>query len=517
MEALKPNEVGGIHDPVNLTILDVDEEIRQERIKQVTSVLIYEPSTQFFHPEGLFSEEIFGKVGSPDRMRKFGFIHLNTLILAPKIFRLVCQLGALYNEIMAGKTYAIWDPTLKDFIRVHGDPSEENDADTGFSFFMKHFKEINFKTTDSSLRDERIDVVKQYQSVAVYDNYLVYPAGLRDIRNDTSTGRIVQDDVNKLFMGLIMYTRSIPKGSTSDIYDTVRYQIQSKGLEIYEYLENMLNGKRGFIQGSFARRKVAMGTRNVISAATMISPTPSSPQMLKADEVMVGTFQSLKSVQPLAVFYLNAVFVNPIFGSNHGDQVGLVNIDTKSLEYAAIEEKDRWRFTTSAGVETLINRFENHDLRADPVMLNCEDGTARALCMVYDGFDEVGLCRSLTDLKTSWPYQVDPSLLRPITWIEMFYVIAVLANMGKHATITRYPVINGVGDVPAIPHVASTTPGRQVKFRDMMNPEAPPLILPEYPVVGKPYFDIMAVHPSRLGGFGGDSICVVDLSPDEKV
>ena len=44
------------------TIIDVDKYINENHVQEVTSYYIHEPGTNNFHPEGLFSEEIFGKL-----------------------------------------------------------------------------------------------------------------------------------------------------------------------------------------------------------------------------------------------------------------------------------------------------------------------------------------------------------------------------------------------------------------------------------------------------------------------
>ena len=64
--------------PMNLTILDPEEYIQRKNILPVSSHAMYETSTGRFHPEGLFSEVIFGQVGTNQRLVKRGFIDLHT-------------------------------------------------------------------------------------------------------------------------------------------------------------------------------------------------------------------------------------------------------------------------------------------------------------------------------------------------------------------------------------------------------------------------------------------------------
>jgi hypothetical protein len=500
---LKPNFIGTVDDPVNIGIMDVNDFIHSRKAMPVISSLTLEPSTTLFHDEGLYSETIFGSIGSPDRMLRFGYIELNTTIFNPKIFKLIVQLGSIYKDIMSGATYAVFNPVTKNFERVLGDPLETEGADTGYMFFMRHFHDLTFHTTESSKRDERIEVIEQYKANVLISRYLVQPAGLRDIANDSS-GRLIQDDINKLYVALLMYTRSIPKGSQSPLYDPVRYQIQSKAQEIYEYIENFMDGKRGFIQGSFARRKVAMGTRNVITAATLNAKSPEDPQLLKADDVMVGVYQTIKGLQPYTKHALNSLFITPIFKTEAASQVALSDPKTGKLVYTSLSPATRDAWTSSDSLDKLINRFRNTDLRHKPVLITDTENKQYALTLVYDDGDTIALCRSIDDLEARWPRKVDKAKLRPITYIEMFYLIAEVIAIGKHGLVTRYPVIEQGSAYVAELHVVSTTPARSVELLDLLSPGRDTMTLRQYPVLGSTYMDAMMVHPSKLAALGGD-------------
>ena len=483
--------------------MNVDRFVHDKRAGQVVSSLVKEPSTNLFHDEGLYSEVIFGAIGSPERMLNFGYIDLNTPIFNPKIFRLIVDLGSIYKDIMSGAAYAVFDPVMKDFERVVGDPMDTPGADTGYSFFLKHFPELSFRKTASSRRDERIEVIEMYRQNAIMSKYLVEPAGLRDIVNDSS-GRLTQDDINKLYTSLLLFSRSIPKGSMSPLYDTVRYHIQAKAQEIFEYLENFLDGKRGFIQGSFARRKVAMGTRNVITAAPNKARSPEDPQLLKADDVMVGVYQTIKGLQPFTKHAFRTIFVTPIFKAEAMTNVALSDPVTGQLVYTSISAAERNKWTSSDGLDKLINSFRNTELRSKPMYITDTEGKKFALMFVYDEGDAIALCRSIEDLKKRWPRKVDPKKLRPITYIEAFYLVAETISYGRHGIVTRYPVIEQGSSYVANIHVVSTTPARTVALHDLLVPDSPPYVMRQYPVIGSSYMDAMMVHPSKLAALGGD-------------
>ena len=60
--------------PLNIHLLDVHSDIQQHNYGRVTSPFIYESSSKEFAKSGLFSEDIFGQVGSPQRLTTFGYI-----------------------------------------------------------------------------------------------------------------------------------------------------------------------------------------------------------------------------------------------------------------------------------------------------------------------------------------------------------------------------------------------------------------------------------------------------------
>ena len=54
--------------PFNIVLMNVDQFISDNKLLEVTSPFIHEPSTSNFHKEGIFSEDVFGLVASQDRL-----------------------------------------------------------------------------------------------------------------------------------------------------------------------------------------------------------------------------------------------------------------------------------------------------------------------------------------------------------------------------------------------------------------------------------------------------------------
>mgnify|MGYP003297533734 CR=1 FL=1 len=126
-------------------------------------MFIKEPTSNEFHSQGLFSEDIFGQVGSTDRLISYGYIDLRTQVFHPTIYGHLLRLKALYGQILSSKTYARFDKEEEDLVAC-----SENDegAGTGFKFFLDNFKKIKFKKNASD--EETVDALAK-----VWRNFVV--------------------------------------------------------------------------------------------------------------------------------------------------------------------------------------------------------------------------------------------------------------------------------------------------------------------------------------------------------
>lgn len=494
-------------DPLNIWLMDVNAFIRENKCMPVTSVFIRETTTNEFKHDGLFSEDIFGQINTPDRLVRFGYIDLRTQVLHPLIYINIVKLKALYGEIMARKTYAVFNPETKEFERASEDTE---DANTGYQFFMSHLYDLKFEKNQSLRHNEMVDVIERHQKLLTLFQCLVMPAGLRDLREDE--GKPAADSINKLYSSLINYTLALPTTrTTSDIYDNVRFSIQKKLAEIYDYIFNMIEGKFGFFQRKYGSRNLALGTRNVVSTASMAALSPDDPQYLKMDEIKIPLFQACKMYTPLIIYNIRMLFLNEVFNIT-SDQVALIDPETNNLVYQPIDEDEKSRFLSSEGIEKMIDLFRDPEFRFTPVVVYNEEGKGYYLYMVYDDNEVVYLTRSVSEVINKINQEIgvyDPQKLRPLTYAEMFYIAALRATSDKNSLITRYPAIEIGSEVPNRVHLISTNPARKVNLFSTMDDEFW-IMMPEYPIINNTFVDSLIPHPQILAGLGmdfdGDSV-----------
>lgn len=490
-----------LKDPLNIALLDLDALIKAENLKEVTSEFIRESSSNRFHPEGLFSEEIFGEIASQKRQLTCGYIKLNCRVFHPVIFQNLKAIKRFYIEIMAGTSYAVWNPEEGDF--EHALESERN-AKTGMSFFLKYFDKINFRKNNSLKRNDKIDVIEKYKKTRLIDKLIVIPAGIRDIKDEG--GRVEKDSINSLYASLLRNARSMSPGAdTNPFFDTVHYTIQRRVMEIYDALLQLTSGKKGFFESKYSKRNVARSTRNVVTATDLDAASPDSPQYHKIDETKVPLFQAAKAAADLLVYWYKTLFYDQ-FVNMSSENVAAINAKTHVLEYVKLDPKDKDRFTTSEGVEKTIDRFRDPFNRFKPVTIY-SDGKPYYLFMVYDRGNMVNIVRNVDEFKQMIKDSggtFDEKLLRPITNIEMLYIACYSAYIGVHATTTRYPVTDEQSIFVSKTHLVTTSPARVVRLARGYKEDPADLVLPEYPIEGAKFIDALMIHPTRLKSLNAD-------------
>lgn len=496
--------------PFNISLLDVDKYIKEHGTKEVTSAFIKESSSNRFHPGGLFSELIFGQIASEERSLTSGYMSLNCSVFHPIIFQNIVSIKRLYGEIMAGSTYVIWNQDEGDFERA---AENEEGADTGYTFFMKHFDNINFKSTASLRRSDKVEVVLKYKDTRLVDKIIVIPAGIRDVK-DSTMGRMEKDSINSLYASLLANASAMPAGADKNpLFDTVHYIIQKKVNDIYEQLSTMVRGKGGFFEGKFYHRNIARGTRNVITASQMEAESPDSPQFHKVTETKVPLFQAAKAAANQLVYWYKSLFYDQIL-NNSSDNIPLINKDTLKLEYVPIDAKDKDRLLTSDGIEKTIDRFRDPFNRFMPASARVANYGSKPtyyyLFMVYDIGADVYIFRNVDEFKARMKdlgQEVDASKIRALTNAEMLYIASYFALQGTHGFVTRYPVTDEQSIYPSETHLMTTSPSRQIKLRmniTVGDEDGSYVMLPEYPIIGRDFVDALMLHPTRLKSLCGD-------------
>lgn len=478
--------------PFNVELLDLTA-ARLSNLRPVTSIEFFESSNGDLHDDGLFSVPIFGRVGSDERDYRFSYIDIKLEVMHPVIYERLVKLKNLYKGIIAGTHYVLWNDEAGDFI-----PADELRGQTGYSYFMKHWKKIRFARNDSAIRDMRIQLIEKYRSRSMTSKILVMPAGLRDIETGDD-GRIKFADINTIYRRLLSVASTIPVTDDKDVdpvHDRARNMLQSAFNDLYSLIEQMLTGKKGFFQRYWASRAVFNSTRNVITSANLATAYLGGVGSVKYTETILGMHQASRMLLPVVMFQLKQLLADTF---SHGDnRAMLVDPKTLTAEIVEISPENYDRWMTSDGLERVIASYGEVSLRDKPVMIE-----GRYLGLVYRGPDMT--FRLLKDV-SELPEDRKRRHVHPLTLVELIYISMYDKWSNYHCLTTRYPV-TGVGSMfPASVRVRTTITGEIRKELDSAwQPVEDDRLAIEYPVFPiTSYLDSHVINGTRLKGLGGD-------------
>jgi len=476
--------------PFNIELLKLNADQLKD-MNQIKVLDIVNGSSKNLHPEGLFSTEYFGKMGEPSRYIKFAYINAKIPFFHPIIFKTLSKLKGLYEDIMLGKAYAVFDKKEKDFVR-----SSPTEGRTGFHFFMEHFTDLIFKENESIRRSVNIELLEKYRNEALLTDWLVIPAGFRDYEVDDN-GQPSEDEINTFYRKMLSSSFTVDDvviKSAPELINGAAISIQTAANSVYDYIMGMLEGKKKFILGKWAARSLFNGTMNVISSSIYRPTELHKESNFSLNQTMVGLFQYIKGILPVAVFQIRNEILSNIFINEQG-LAKLINKKTLMPEevYVHHEFYDEWM--SIEGLERRINRFSEEELRHE--ILDYED---YYLAMVYIGPNK--------ELKVIY----DPKALpegrsiddcKPITAAELFYLSVFKYAHRYAAYLTRYPVA-GTGSIFPTKLFLRTTVRelRLTMLDDDWNPTE--VIAQHFPVRDIGFFNTIGPHPSRLAGLGAD-------------
>jgi hypothetical protein len=263
---------------------------------------------------------------------------------------------------------------------------------------------------------------------------------------------------------------------------------------------NILSGKHGFLNKHFGDRRVAFGTRNVLSADVIKSNHPDDPSILNYDESRLSILQAMKEFQPFVIHFLKKKVFGHVFSSTTTAKVIDKNFHVK---YVDVKPKTLKRYTTNNGLNSIINEFKNIHFREKPISIEGINGKLYNVLVCHDSGDTVVIDVDITNLKITLgktDIKFNKKYLRPVTYVEMLYIGIWNIVSNKHVSNNRYPVIGDGSIYPSKIHISSTVPDRKVRVVFGIND----IELIHYPIFGNKYLDSLVVHTSRLPGLGGD-------------
>lgn len=466
-------------------------------LKPVTSVDIHETDGSLAK-EGLFSTEIFGRIGDKDRAYKFAYIDMGVRILHPILFDNLCGLNSIYKDIYNGRKYATFNKKSGVF-----EASDQLTGSTGASFFMKHLPELKFERNESTQRGLRIDIIEKYRISAVYDFLLVEPAGLRDLE-EGQYGNLKSDEINDPYRAIIGLSKTVDRASPeSPFNDSIRAQMQRQFGIIYSLVFEFLEGKQGFTRSRFAKRKLRDGTRSVMSQMVQTVEDLDGPQAKRIDQTVVGLHQLARAALPYTILGLKHPLITSIFNE---DGTGNL-IDPKTLKsiIKPIAPKFKELYSTEAGVLSILKEFGAPSVKDTDFLI-----ASKPVILIYRTKTSFILVNNIDEL----PEEVHADV-KVATKAEVLYYVLAPEITKIRVWVTRYPFATENSIYPSKPYLKTTSIGDILDELEVVTDEDgvktlkvvenPVIKYNEFPIKGKTFIDTMSVSPCRMQGLGSDN------------
>jgi len=281
-------------------LLDIDKFC--EDLPEVESKIIVQK--RFFHPQGLFSEQLFGPlknftcqcnkyygpfsttkvckvcnvevVNSSERRRRYAKITLPIPVINPLFYDIIGSVNAtikkqvdalLYNR----KSILYYDPVENMYCICDDDAIPENITETwetidGVRELVTKFAE-QFSQDGNEKDKPRAQFMLDNIDSMIIHNVIVLPPELRPASKNAKVPTV--DQINKIYQN-ILTKKEVMHGTNinldnKDIFYNYFIQIQKDVFELYQYILEKLSKKEGMIRGNILGKRVDFSGRAVIS------------------------------------------------------------------------------------------------------------------------------------------------------------------------------------------------------------------------------------------------------------
>jgi len=213
-----------------------------------------------FQEDGLFSETIFGPVGSKDRRILFSYIDLYGFVIHPSAYRVLLQLDRKIEKFIS---------TEESFILDSDGRLEINDKGvTGIKSFIELFPSINWRG-ETELRDKLIKFInRERKNGTLFINKIpVIPPDLRPaVKGDDGNWMI--DALNDVYISVMRRASQLRSSGSGPLYDLLNYSLHLSVMDHDNYIRSKIGKKHGII------REQMLGKRIDFSGRAVITPDP---------------------------------------------------------------------------------------------------------------------------------------------------------------------------------------------------------------------------------------------------
>ena len=424
-------------------ILDQEKFIKENNLKEVKNPVLFSGRNQPT-ADGLLSNEIFG-ITQEERSGIYAYIDLKENFIQPYFFK-------IWLKIDRNLRACVYE-TQNFIIDNNGYLVPDDNGNTGLKWLYANRNKLNFKNTKKdTILNALIDARKKDKLFT--SKLIVIPPYYRDV--DTSKGgKVGVGEINKLYISLLNSVKALSESQMFgfEMIGGTRGRIQDILTQIYNWFtvgESVIGGehtgsglfkKFGLLRRSVMSKTTDNSARLVISAPN-INANSIKELMVDMDYSAAPLSAALVVAYPFVIHELHNFFMNEFGGKTRYPVLYRGKLTTVELANPLLEFSDD-RF--DAEMNEFIHGYSN---RFKPVQVPNTEGLDVRLR--FKGY-------SITaEQYTNGMRENGKMIERDLTWVDIFYMVAVAATEDKVAIITRYPVDSYFNQLYTRIHVSST-------------------------------------------------------------
>lgn len=406
---------------MKISLFDAEEFIKLNKLQEVTNPVLFQRG-DIPHPDGLISNRIFGTTVK-SRKSTFAYIDLHGYFFHPHVYKAIKRMFRNIEKIISGEQSCI--------INKDGIIEINENGESGIEFIYNNWEKINWlKNSDSGMRNERIDLLKNYKKNEVFVKYLiVIPPFYRDIKSTSSGGET--GELNKFYANALRYASLL---KDRDMFSFQLYQtnanMQNLLVDVYDYFKSKLEKKTGMLRKYLLGKNVDYCTRTVITAPRFHANTPKD-MLTTFRYTSIPISQICSLCHPFIIRWIKDFFDRNIFAYKY-NYMGYDPIADKYIEYELDNPESKF---TDKWIKKMIDTYiKDPESRFNTIEIPIKNSKKKHY-MRFTG----------KRLNVDSKEEVSELGYRNATWTDILYMACEDVVKDKHCVITRYPLLDEFG------------------------------------------------------------------------
>lgn len=498
---------------MQIWLKNINDDIDTYNYKEVTVTNTYIPNTTQPHPDGLFSEEIFGRIGTKERKTRWGYISLHDTFMSPHAFYVLQSLKrniALDLKEGLGRYYVdkTGEITKLEEGKFVPDDALYKIAGTGFDWLQDAWDSISWKVLPSMTNSAKTNrkwfrLVKKEE--VFIDKILVMPAFYRDI-SYTSSGSTKKSVINTHY-SKILRLAEVLKNTMNFVFtddpkisvkSTTYGKMQDAIMEIYLEMIPKLGGANGFINENVVGKTVDFGARMVISAADYNTEHYTQNE---ADffHTSIPLATAINIFSPFSIYGLNQWIKNFVSGAR---QITYWDKDKKQIVTKELDPSYLDEFTPK-NIRKFLDIYKSSKrFRLRPMTIRATD-KSRIPLTAYIKTQNNEVIFELSNNVSEF-IEVTGRDFRELTYVELLYIIAETYLSDKTVLITRYPLTTYNNTYTSLMNIIPATKYTTVWFNGTKYTRYPIPNAKTGTEIEQLFVDSLRLDIPFLGALGGD-------------